>query len=96
MHQKAVESRLPVDRGNRRRRAGGPFHPLREYGSEYDIVDPVDHGHSDSVRGFFDFLDFTIFKAVLCPVAELNAAEVESPGEQCCKSFRAPANRGLR
>lgn len=96
MHQKAVESRLPVERGHRRRRAGGPFHPLREYGPEYGIVDPVDHGHGDSVRGLFDFLDFTVFEAVLGPVAELDAAEVESPGEQRCKSFRTAANCRLR
>lgn len=95
LHQKAVESRLSVNRGDRRR-ARGPFHQLRKDGSKYGIIDLIDHRDSDSIRSFFYFIDFTIFIAILRPIAELDAAQVESPGEQRCKSFGMVANGRLR
>lgn len=84
-----------MNRGNRRR-ARGPFNQLRKDGSKYGIVDLIDHRDSDSICSFFYFIDFAIFIAILCPVAELDAAEVESPGEQRCKSFGMAANSRLR
>lgn len=50
-------------------------------GSEYRVVDFVNHRNSDCVCSFFHFFNLIIFEAILRSIAELNAPEVESLGE---------------